>query len=211
MQITINSYIADEIFAVGFLSKLSVSVLVIWVVIGVSLATLYPLAENIKDQTGIGSGDLQLGPGSGNSQTGNDSEDLQSGTGSESIQTVNGSDNSNGVNPGDPGNLGDPGTGSGNKYSVDHFILNLLGLNFTAEITNPQDRVTGNGYYEIKTGRGANHDQVLQNGTFPHSNGVFNISYPLIFIPTGNEYTILVYSGYPDNNRVSKAQNESGT
>jgi len=79
--------------------------------------------------------------------------------------------------------------------------------NFTIEITNQQDGVTGDGYYEIKTDTEANHEDVLQSGTFPQSNGIVMMSGDLTFTPKDNtEYHILVYTNYPDeDNRVSKA------
>ncbi len=94
---------------------------------------------------------------------------------------------------------------SRNKYLVNNFNLNIK--NFTVEITNQQDRVTGDGYYEIKSDSEANHDDVLQSGTFPQSNGIVVMSGNLTFTPENNtQYHILVYTNYPeDDNRVSKA------
>jgi hypothetical protein len=87
---------------------------------------------------------------------------------------------------------------------VDNFFLNIT--NFTAEITNPQDAITGDGFYEIKTNPSANHKDVLQSGSFSNSLGTFTISDSLNFTPADNEnYHILVYTNYPEyDNRVSK-------
>jgi len=196
-------YIVDKIFVVGLLSKVTISVLVIWVAIGVSLAALYPLTETIGDQQiNIRPGNLQPGNDTGNTQK-NDSgsgnlqknyvPDESMNDDSENIQSGND----------EPGN-DEPATGSGNKYLVNNFMLNLI--NFTAEITNPQNRVTGPGFFEIKTNPAANHKNVLQNGTFSHSNGTFTINYDLEFTPVADQlYYILVYSNYPEqDNRVDK-------
>ncbi|OPX60535.1 MAG: hypothetical protein A4E25_00391 [Methanobacterium sp. PtaB.Bin024] len=198
------------------MGKLTISVLIIWVGIGVSLAALYPLSENIQDQqTGFGPGNLQLNPDLNESQKSNYSGSSGYNSGSEnlimgygSVSSQSGSEKSQ--NSDNPGNS-QPDNSSGNKYLVDHFILNVIDLNFTAEITNPKDRVTGDGYFEIKTRPSANHGAVLQFGTFPHSNGTFTIGDALTFTPTEDKYYILVYTNYPDNNRVDKTQNESGT
>jgi hypothetical protein len=97
-------------------------------------------------------------------------------------------------------------TNSGNKYLANNF--NMDSKNFTIEITNQQDGVTGDGYYEIKTDPGANHEDVLQSGTFSQSNGIVVMSGDLTFTPEDNtEYHILVYTNYPDeDNRLSKAE-----
>jgi hypothetical protein len=99
-------------------------------------------------------------------------------------------------------NTTDPGTG--NKYLVDNFSFS--NTQFTAEITNQNDNVIGDGYYEISTESASNHVNVLQSGTFSYSVGTFTISNLLTFIPVENtEYYILVYTNYPaDDNRVSK-------
>lgn len=96
-------------------------------------------------------------------------------------------------------------TNSGNKYLVNNFNMNIK--NFTVEITNQQDGVTGEGYYEIKTDSSASHEDVLQSGTFPQSNGIVVMNGNLAFTPEDNtEYHILVYTNYPEeDNRVSKA------
>ncbi|MDD1763995.1 MAG: hypothetical protein LUQ70_04710 [Methanobacteriaceae archaeon] len=96
-------------------------------------------------------------------------------------------------------------TNSGNKYLANNFNMNSE--NFTIEITNQQDGVTGDGYYEIKTDTEANHEDVLQSGTFPQSNGIVVMNGNLAFTPEDNtEYHILVYTNYPEeDNRVSKA------
>lgn len=96
-------------------------------------------------------------------------------------------------------------TNSGNKYLANNFNMN--NKNFTIEITNQQDGVTGDGYYEIKTDTKANHEDVLQSGTFPQSNGIVVMNGNLAFTPEDNtEYHILVYTNYPEeDNRVSKA------
>jgi len=189
-------YIVDKILVVDLLSKVTISVLVIWVAIGVSLATLYPLIETIED--------LETNIRPGNLQPSTDTDNMQNGSGSGNLQTNNVSDNSrndDAVND-EPSNK--PGIGSGNKYLVNNFILNIV--NFTAEITNPQNRVTGPGFFEIKTNPAANHKNVLQNGTFSHSNGTFIINYDLEFTPVADQiYYILVYSNYPEqNNRLDK-------
>ena len=118
--------------------------------------------------------------------------------GSDNLESSVGSDNS----PQDS-DLGDSDN-SGKKYMVDNFVLNLF--NFTAEITNPENVVTGNGFYEIKTSSSANHRDVLQSGTFQHSLGTFTINDSLSFNPVNNtKYHILVYTNYPEHdNRVSK-------
>jgi len=99
-------------------------------------------------------------------------------------------------------NTTDPGTG--NKYLVDNFSFS--NTQFTAEITNQNDKVVGDGYYEISTESASNHVNVLQSGTFSYSLGTFTISNLLTFMPVENtEYYILVYTNYPaDDNRVSK-------
>lgn len=194
-------YIVDKILVVDFLSKVTISVLVIWVAIGVSLATIYPLIETIEDlETNIRPGNLQPSTDTENMQNGSGSGNLQT----NNISTNNISDNSrndDAVND-EPNNK--PGIGSGNKYLVNNFILNIV--NFTAEITNPQNRVIGPGFFEIKTNPAANHKNVLQNGTFSHSNGTFTINYDLEFTPVADQiYYILVYSNYPEqNNRLDK-------
>ncbi|MBP1946422.1 hypothetical protein [Methanobacterium petrolearium] len=198
------------------MGKLTITVLIIWVGIGVSLAALYPLSENIQDQqTGFGPGNLQLNPDLNEPQENNDSRSSQSNSGSENLimgygSGISQSSSDKSQNNNNTGNS-KPDNSSQNKYLVDHFILNIIGLNFTAEITNPKNRVIGDGYFEIKTRPSANHGAVLQFGTFPHSNGTFTIGDSLTFTPTEDKYYILVYTNYPDNNRVDKTQNESGT
>lgn len=212
-------YIVDKIFAVGLLSKVTISVIVIWVAIGVSLATMYPLTQTIQDQQ------TNIGPkiGTGNLKPGNDTGNLQktqNSTDSGNLQTNYVSDNSlnNDTGNEEPGKDNPtneepgkdkpanekPSTGSGNKYLVNNFVLNFV--NFTADITNPQNRVTGPGFFEIKTNPAANHKNVLQNGTFSHSNGTFSINNNLDFSPVVDQiYYILVYTHYPEqNNRVDK-------
>lgn len=195
---------------VRFLGKLTLSVLIIWLGIGVSLAALYPLSDNIQDQqTGIGSGNLHLGPGQSNFQNDDGSGNSQSDTGSGNVVTGDDSGNSqsgtgsgdsqSGDNSGNP----QPGNSAGKKYLVDNFFLNTT--NFTAEITNPKNVVTGDGFYEIKIKSAANHKDVLQSGTFLHSLGTFTIGDSLDFTPKdGEKYHILVYTNYPNDNRVSK-------
>lgn len=205
-----------------FLGKLSISVLVVWAVIAVSVITLYPLTETMTDkQLGVNYGNSQpvtdsnnsasdnnLGlsqadRGSGNLQSGFGSSIFQSVFGSVNYQSTDDSDSSNSQSGSDGENT-DNDTANGDKYSVDNFILNVL--NFTAEITNPQNRVTGSGFYEIKTNPAANHQNVLQSGTFSHSLGTFTINNSLTFTPTNNtKYHILIYTNYPEHdNRVSK-------
>jgi len=94
--------------------------------------------------------------------------------------------------------------GAGNKYLVDKF--SFTNTQFTAEITNQNDNVVGDGYYEISTDSASNHVNVLQSGSFSYSMGNFTISNLLTFKPLENtEYYILVYTNYPaDDNRVSK-------
>jgi len=96
----------------------------------------------------------------------------------------------------------DPGTG--NKYLVDNF--SFTNTQFTAEVTNQNDNVIGDGFYEISTDSASNHIDVLQSGTFTYALGTFTISDVLTFTPADNtEYYILVYTNYPeDDNRVSK-------
>jgi hypothetical protein len=96
----------------------------------------------------------------------------------------------------------DPGTG--NKYLVDNF--SFTNTQFTAEVTNQNDNVIGDGFYEISTDSASNHIDVLQSGTFTYALGTFTISDVLTFTPANNtEYYILVYTNYPeDDNRVSK-------
>lgn len=198
------------------LSKVTISVLVIWVAIGVSLATLYPLTETIEDQQtnigpNIGPGNLQPGTDTGNTQK------TQKDTGSGNLQTNSGFDDSQNDDSGDtqsgndepgndkPGN-DEPGTGSGNKYLVNNFVLDIA--EFTAEITNPKDRVKVDGFYEIKKrNSAANHKDVLQSGYFPYSTGTFAINFDVTeFVPEDNtKYYILVYTNYPEqSNRVDK-------
>jgi hypothetical protein len=99
-------------------------------------------------------------------------------------------------------NQTDPGTG--NKYLVDN--LSFTNTQFTAEITNQNDKVIGDGFYEISTDASSDHANVLQSGTFSYALGKFNISNVLTFAPVDNTpYYILVYTNYPeDDNRVSK-------
>ena len=99
-------------------------------------------------------------------------------------------------------NQTDPGTG--NKYLVDNF--SFTNTQFTAEVTNQNDNVIGDGFYEISTDSASNHIDVLQSGTFTYALGTFTISDVLTFTPADNtEYYILVYTNYPeDDNRVSK-------
>ena len=96
----------------------------------------------------------------------------------------------------------DPGTG--NKYLVDNF--SFTNTQFTAEVTNQNDNVIADGFYEISTDSASNHIDVLQSGTFTYALGTFTISDVLTFTPADNtEYYILVYTNYPeDDNRVSK-------
>jgi hypothetical protein len=98
-----------------------------------------------------------------------------------------------------------PNSDSGNKYLVNNFNMNRK--NFTVEITNQQNGVTGDGYYEIKTYSGSDHDEVLQSGTFSQTNGTVLMFGRLTFTPKNNtEYYILVYTHYPEeDNRVSKS------
>lgn len=93
---------------------------------------------------------------------------------------------------------------SGNKYLVDNFSLE--DKEYAAEITNQNDNVVGDGYYEISTNAASNHLDVLQSGTFAYALGTFTISDMLTFNPVDNtEYYIHVYTNYPeDDNRVSK-------
>jgi hypothetical protein len=194
---------------VRFLGKISVSVLVIWVVVGVSILTLYPIAQNPSDQQlGIDSRNLQPEIDSNNSQSGDDSSNLQP---LYSLSRFFGNSQSAGDYVNTSSDSGNTGIGSentdndsGNKYLVDNFLLNLL--NFTAEITNQHNRVTEDGFYEIKNNSKANHQDVLQNGTFTHSTGTFTITNSLKFTPVNNtKYHILVYTNYPaHDNRVSK-------
>jgi hypothetical protein len=189
------------------LGKLSFSIVIIWIVIGVSIATLYPIAEFIQErETFVNSDISQSGNDLGNSQTDSNSGNSQV-TGSNS-KTGFSFDNSQFTSSKSQTNV-DSGkplteTDSNRKYLVDNFYLNIT--NFTAEITNPDDAVTGDGYYEIKTNPSSNHNNVLQSGTFLHSIGTFTINGSLTFTPTNNEkYHILVYSNYPEHdNRVSK-------
>jgi len=196
---------------VKLLRKLSISVLFIWVIVGLSLATLYPLTENIANlKTGTDSGNSESGISSESSQTSIDSGSSESGdisrisqlnTGYRSSQTGISSENSESVVDTE---IPQTDTGSGNKYLVNNFNLNIT--SFTAEITNPQDRVTENGFYEIKTNPAANHKNVLQSGTFSHSQGTFTITDSLTFVPADNtKYHILIYTNYPEHdNRVDK-------
>ncbi len=94
--------------------------------------------------------------------------------------------------------------GNGNKYLVDE--LSFSNAQFTAEITNQNDNVVGDGFYEISADSASDHTNVLQSGTFSYSIGTFTISKLLTFMPVDNtEYYILVYTDYPaDDNRVSK-------
>jgi len=93
---------------------------------------------------------------------------------------------------------------NGNKYLVDNFSLE--DKEYAAEITNQNDNVVGDGYYEISTNAASNHLDVLQSGTFAYALGTFTISDMLTFNPVDNtEYYIHVYTNYPeDDNRVSK-------
>ncbi len=190
------------------MSKVSASVLVIWVVIGVSLATLYPIAQTTIDRQIDGDfRNTSQTNNPDNSQSSFDSPNSLFNFDIANTQSVSGSGNSqsgSGLGNNPPGDdLGNPDD-SGNKYLADNFFLSLL--NFTALITNPQNRVTGDGYYEIKTNPSANHQNVLQNGTFAHSIGTFTINSTLKFTPVNNtKYHILVYTNYPEHdNRVSK-------
>lgn len=99
-------------------------------------------------------------------------------------------------------NQTDPGTG--NKYLVDN--LSFTNTQFTAEITNQNDKVIGDGFYEISTDAASDHTNVLQSSTFSYALGTFTISNVLTFTPADNTpYYILVYTNYPeDDNRVSK-------
>lgn len=193
------------------LGKITIPVLVIWAVIGVSLATLYPIAENIQDlKTATSSGNSpdiapvsSPGTGSQNSQNGVDSGYTQvntQNTGSGNALSTTISDNSQNGDLGNPQN----GNASGNKYLVDNFILNIT--RFTVELTNPKNAVTGDGFYEIKINPSANHQKVLQSGTFKHFTGTFTLTDSVTFTPKNNtKYHILVYSNYPEHdNRVSK-------
>ena len=94
--------------------------------------------------------------------------------------------------------------GNGNKYLVDE--LSFSNAQFTAEITNQNDNVVGDGFYEISMDSASDHTNVIQSGTFSPSLGTFTISNVLTFTPADNtEYYILVYTNYPeDDNRVSK-------
>jgi hypothetical protein len=94
--------------------------------------------------------------------------------------------------------------GTSNKYLVDN--LGFTNTQFTAEITNQNNNVVGDGFYEISTESASNHINVLQSGTFSYALGTFTISDVLTFTPVDNtEYYILVYTNYPeDDNRVSK-------
>jgi hypothetical protein len=104
--------VGEKNLRVEFLNKVFISVLVIWVVIGVSLVTLYPIAENIQDlKTVTDSGNSQSDIDSGNSQTNNDSENSQSGTGSGNLLTGVGSGNSQSGT----GSNSQTGTDSGNS------------------------------------------------------------------------------------------------
>lgn len=92
----------------------------------------------------------------------------------------------------------------GNKYLVDNFTINQTSFNATLE--NQNNGATGDGYYEISTSPSANHQNILQNGTFSGFQGVTNLTRDLIFNPVnGTEYWILVFTDYPEHdNRVSK-------
>jgi hypothetical protein len=93
---------------------------------------------------------------------------------------------------------------AGNKYLVDN--LSFTNTQFTAEVTNQNDKVVGDGFYEISTDSASDHANTLQSGTFSYALGTFTISNVLTFTPVENtEYYILVYTNYPeDDNRVSK-------
>lgn len=193
------------------MGKVSFSVLVIWIVIGVSLATLYPIAENIQQRKTFANSDI-MGSVNSDPYTGLDKSQNSSSSGnsqySYNLQNIFNSFNSKFTSP----NLQtstdyenpQTGTNSKRKYLVDNFYLNFT--NFTAEITNPDNGVTEDGFYEIKKHPSNNHKGVLQRGTFLHSVGTFTINGSLMFTPKNNEkYHILVYSNYPEHdNRVSK-------
>lgn len=108
------------------------------------------------------------------------------------------------TNTNDTNTTNETDPGAGNKYLVDKF--SFTNTQFTAEITNQNDNVVGDGYYEISTDSASNHVNVLQSGSFSYSMGNFTISNLLTFKPLENtEYYILVYTNYPaDDNRVSK-------
>jgi len=108
------------------------------------------------------------------------------------------------TNTNDTNTTNETDPGAGNKYLVDKF--SFTNTQFTAEITNQNDNVVGDGYYEISTDSASNHVNVLQSGSFSYSMGNFTINNLLTFKPLENtEYYILVYTNYPaDDNRVSK-------
>jgi hypothetical protein len=110
--------------------------------------------------------------------------------------------NTNATNNTTETNGTDPVTG--NKYLVDNFSLE--DKEYIAEITNQNDNVVGDGYFEISTNAASNHLDVLQSGTFAYALGTFTISDVLTFNPVDNtEYYIHVYTNYPEeDNRVSK-------
>lgn len=92
----------------------------------------------------------------------------------------------------------------GNKYLVDNFTINQTSFNATLE--NQNNGATGEGYYEISTSPAANHQNILQNGTFNEFQGTTTLTRELIFEPVnGTQYWILVFTDYPEHdNRVSK-------
>ncbi|MDP3066595.1 MAG: hypothetical protein Q8N08_07645 [Methanobacteriaceae archaeon] len=204
------------------MNKVALSVLILWSVIGVSLAAMYvpaspgfqkslmnqqnsvDMLNNPGDQTDLSSPSFLPFVPSPPVQLGLNFNTLNQ----NAIKTPPPADSGNPKAPtitdNAPGNS-NPRTGnSGNKYLVDKFSLNRT--SFTAEITNQKNNVNGDGFFEITTNPAANQKNVLQNGTFSHSMGTFNIAANLSFEPVNDtKYYIQVYTNNPKHdNRVSK-------
>jgi hypothetical protein len=194
----------------GILRKFSGFVLVIWVVIGVSLATLYPITQTINDRNlAINSGlEPLIEANTSQSSIDSNSDSNRNNDNSQPIVSFKNSASSSDstYQQGNPENNGNNNVDdSENKYRVNNFLMTLS--NFTAEINNFKNKVTGDGFYEIKNKSSANHQGVLQNGTFAFSTGKFNISSSLNFVPQNNtKYYIRVYTNYPgSDNRADMA------
>jgi hypothetical protein len=96
----------------------------------------------------------------------------------------------------------------GNKYLVSEFEITGTEANtyFTANITNQNGGAVGTIFYEISTSPAANHENVLQSGTFEGTTDSIIIGDFISFPYDQNtQYYILVYVNDAEHdNRVFK-------